>query len=85
MIENKNNERPGRGDSFRYTGVGGSVRFVCIDCRYVGHQRHCPTCNSKTRELGPVARPPKKNAHKSKWEEFDKHVGKGYCYYPIDK
>ena len=73
------NQRPGRGDSFRYTGINGKNRYVCIDCRYVGDQKECPHCGFEGKLEGPVARPPRKTAHKSKWEEYEKHLGKGWC------
>ena len=70
-------DRPGRGESFRYSGPNGRTRYACIDCRYVGDQTVCPECGMTTELEGPVARPPKKNAHKSKWDEYAKHLGKG--------
>jgi len=53
-------------------------KYTCIECKHVGGQLKCPKCGDETVKVGPIARPPKKNASRTKWNEFNKHLGK-YC------
>lgn len=56
-----------------------SGRSICADCHeiYKVPEDKCRVCGSdNVKRIGPIARLPRKNAHKKKWEEFFNHCGK---------
>ena len=59
---------------------------ICFNCRKIHSNIPCTgdseiTCScgsNDIRWIGPIARIPRKNASKAKWDEFWKHCGKGH-------
>ena len=54
-------------------------KSICYECRtiYNWKAEKCSACGSEdVLRIGPIARIPRKNASKKKWEEFWNHCGK---------
>ena len=72
----------------RHETTRASYKVICYECRkiyvwpnyfslkYSGEMRKCECGSEDVRWIGPIARLPRKNAHKKKWQEFWKHCGK---------
>ena len=82
--------KPRRGEVYceRHETTRASYKVICYECRKIyvwsdfyvfkssGEERKCEYGSDDLRWIGPIARLPRKNAHKKKWDEFWKHCGK---------
>lgn len=66
-----------------YSALRTENKMICRKCRHIlphglkFDQTNCPECGSSdVRKIGPIARLPRKNAAKAKWDEFWKHCGR---------
>lgn len=56
--------------------------IICVECHHriytpgLDYPETCPKCKGEMRRIGTIARLPRKNASKKKWEDFFKHCGK---------
>ena len=58
------------------------LKEICYECHHIlphgkaQDQTECPNCGgTNIMKIGPIARLPRKNASKHKWDEFWKHCG----------
>ncbi len=84
----KNKPRKGEVYCERTETTRASYKVICYECHKIyvwpdyfvlkrsGVVRMCKCGSDDVRWIGPIARLPKKNASKKKWDEFWKHCGK---------
>lgn len=79
-----------KGDPYceRYQTTRASYKVICYECHEIyvwpdyfalsnsSEMRKCKCGSTNVRWIGPIARLPRKNANKKKWDEFWKHCGK---------
>lgn len=65
-----------RGSNRNNGSICKNCHYIVVTYRWTERISECPKCKSEMVWIGPIARIPRKNASKKKWEEFFDHCGK---------